>query len=150
VTVACIVGLGSPSAVQRFFALVFVLVASPVLADVASEPIRFARGASSATVEGAVVRGDRALYTIEARQGQRMIVRIFALEKNAAFELYEPDARFEERDSILEVSGQALPGAGEGDDATRWSGTLPRSGTYLVVVGGTRGNASYRLTVEIR
>ena len=116
----------------------------------AVEPIRFARGASSAEVRGAVVRGERALYSIEARAGQRMSLRIAAPERNAVFQVYAPGAKPEVNDSILEVAGEALPGAGEGDDATRWTGFLPRTGAYLLVVGATRGNATYRLTVSIR
>ena len=45
---------------------------------------------------------------------------------------------------------KALLGAGEGEDCKRWSGVLPDTGTYLVVVGPTRGNATYTLTVAIR
>jgi hypothetical protein len=112
--------------------------------------IEFARGASSAQVRGAVVRGERALYSIEAREGQRMSVRIVSTEKNAVFQLYTPGAKQEIRDSVLHMSGDTLPGAGEGDDAAQWTGTLPGSGVYVLVVGSTRGNATYRLTVTIR
>lgn len=113
-------------------------------------PIRFAPGASSAEVRGAVIRGERALYTLEARAGQRLTLRVAAPEGNAAFQLYAPGARPQTRDFGVEIDGRALPGAGEGEDATRWTGTLPQSGAYLLVVGPTRGNASYRLTVTIR
>ena len=113
-------------------------------------PIRFARGASSAEVRGAVVRGERALYSVRAREGQRMSVRIAAPERNAVFQLYAPGAEPTTADSALEIVGKALPGAGEGDDATRWTGVLPRTGAYILVVGPTHGNAPYRLTVSIR
>lgn len=114
------------------------------------EPVRFARGALGAEVRGAVVRGERALYSFQARGGQRMSLRIAASERNAVFQVYAPGAVPEIKDSILEIAGEALPGAGEGDDTTRWTGVLPRTGAYLVVVGSTRGNATYRLTVSIR
>jgi hypothetical protein len=100
--------------------------------------IRFARGSTSATVEGAVVRGERQVYLLGARAGQRMEVRVVSPERNTVFQLYAPGR------------GGALPGAGEADDATTWSGTLPRGGDYRLVVGGTRGNASYTLHVSIR
>jgi hypothetical protein len=64
-------------------------------------------------------------------------VRISSLEDNAVFQIYVPGHE------------QTLDGAGEGDDATEWSGELPVSGDYRIVVGGTRGNASYRLEVTI-
>ena len=114
------------------------------------EPIRFARGASKAEVEGAVIRGERALYSFKARAGQIASLRISALEDNAVFQLYAPGAKPEMRDSVPEILGDALPGAGEGEDAVRWEGSLPDSGAYLLVVGPTRGNAEYRLTVTIR
>jgi hypothetical protein len=112
--------------------------------------IQFARGASSAQVRGAVVRGERALYSIEAGQGQHMSLRIVATENNAVVQVYAPGAKRELRNSILYISGDTLPGAGEGDDAAQWAGTLPGPGVYLLVVGSTRGNATYRLTVTIR
>jgi hypothetical protein len=97
----------------------------------AVEPIRFARGASGAGVRGAVVRGERALYSLQARGGQRMSVRIASPERNAVFQVYAPGAAPEVKGSALEVVGRALPGAGE-------------------VVGATRGNATYRLDIRIR
>ena len=45
---------------------------------------------------------------------------------------------------------EALPGAGDGDDAMNWSGKLPIDNEYVIVVGGTRGNATYALTISIR
>ena len=112
--------------------------------------IQFARGASSAQVRGAVVRGERALYSIEAREGQHMSLRVVSTEKNAVIQVYAPGAKQEIRDSVLHMSGDTLPGAGEGDDAAQWTGVLPGSGVYVFVVGSTRGNATYRLTVMIR
>jgi hypothetical protein len=100
--------------------------------------VRFARGASSAVVEGAVARGDRDRYLVHARAGQRLQLSITSLEDNAVFQLRSPGAR------------RFLRGVGEMDDAKRWSGVLPATGDYEVVVGGTRGNASYRLAVAVR
>ncbi len=79
-----------------------------------------------------------------------MSLRIVAPEMNAVFQIFAPGATLEENTSIVQVNGSALTGAGEGDDAARWSGALPKSGRYLVVVGPTRGNATYRLTVAIK
>jgi hypothetical protein len=103
-----------------------------------SAPIRFAKGSHSAEVRGSLLRGEVRRYSLNARAGQRMHVRIGSVEKNAVFQLYRPR------------SGAALPGAEEGKDAQSWSGALPVDGTYLLVVGSTRGNASYTLLVSIR
>ncbi|HYF54924.1 MAG TPA: hypothetical protein VEA41_11760 [Salinarimonas sp.] len=129
---------------------VLLALAGPAAAQEPPTPIRFARGASSAVLEGAVIRGERALYGLEARAGQRLAVRVASPERNAVVQIYEPGARRRVEEGVLEVEGRALPGAGEGEDARAWSGALPRSGTYLLVVGGTRGNASYRLEVSVR
>ena len=112
--------------------------------------IRFARGATSATVENSVIRGDRDIYRIEANAGQTMRVRVTAAEANAAFQIYRPGARYRRGSDGYEVTGVTLPGVGETDDATQWSGTLPATGAYLIVVGPTARNATYRMTVSIR
>jgi hypothetical protein len=125
-------------------------IAEHVQAGEPIQQIRFARGASSAEVTGSVIRGERALYRFDARAGQTATLQLSALEDNAAFQIYVPGAKPEIQDSILEVRGDALPGAAEGDDAAEWKGTLPGSGGYLLVIGPTRGNAEYKLKIAIR
>lgn len=115
------------------------------------EIIRFDRGASSKDMTGAVIRGERSLYSIGARSGQRLSVSITAAEDNAVFQIYAPGAQAEHRDYGVEIVGaKALPGAAEGEDAKAWRGVLPATGAYLIVVGPTRGNATYTLKVAIR
>jgi hypothetical protein len=115
----------------------FLLFGDNAAADGVTSRVRFARGSSSATLEGAVVRGDRDVYIVGANGGQSMSVNISSLERNAVFQIEAP-------------GGNELRGAGETDDAMQWSGTLPASGDYRIIVGGTRGNASYTLRVSIR
>lgn len=129
------------------------LAAAPALRADAPAPdapraLRFAKGHSSTTVRDAVVRGERAYWRFGARAGQLATVEVKALERNAVVEVWRPGAQ---RPAAVgePMQGQALPGAGEGDEATRWSGRLPDDGEYLVVVGATRGNASYTLTLRI-
>ncbi|HMQ30062.1 MAG TPA: hypothetical protein PKD53_05005, partial [Chloroflexaceae bacterium] len=100
------------------------------------ERISFAPGATSAAVEGAVIRGERKHYVLWAAAGQQMSLQLSTLEQNGALVLTGPD-------------GAPLPGAAPGEDAAAWSGLLPATGDYLVEVGPTRGNATYRLTVSI-
>ncbi len=115
------------------------------------EIVRFERGASSKVISGAVIRGERSLYSIDARAGQRLTLSISALEDNAVFQIYPPGAQPKHGEYGVEISGaKALRGAAEGEDAQRWSGKLEQSGTYLVVVGSSRGNATYTLRVTIR
>jgi len=100
--------------------------------------VRFAKGTSSITIREAVIRGDQDRYYIGAKAGQKMTLKITSLEKNAVFQIYFAGEQ------------ESLPGAGEGDDATHWSGELPANNEYVIVVGGTRGNASYALTISIK
>jgi len=133
--------LNSPSKqfARRVAAVAFAstLALSSVLAQGVNKKIQFQRGSSSATVKGAVVRGDRDRYSLGAKKGQTMSVKITSLEDNAVFQIYLPGEE------------QALPKAGDGDDATDWSGELPQDAEYVIVVGGTRGNATYSLKVSI-
>ena len=132
------------------------LAASPASADPAPpgtpppvpKPIHFATGKSSGTVKAAVIRGEQDFYSLGAKAGQRMTVTISAVESNAAFHIYAPGAAItRDAEGDLDVTGKALPDAEA--DATRWTGRLAASGTYLIEVGGTRGNATYALTVSI-
>jgi hypothetical protein len=128
-----------PRSFKRIALAVFVatLVIGSVFAEGVRKKILFAGGESSATIKGAVIRGDRDRYLLGAKKGQTMSVKITAEEDNAVFQVYRPGEK------------EALPGAGESDDAKDWSGELPADGEYVIVVGGTRGNASYSLTVSI-
>lgn len=113
-------------------------------------PIQFAAGSSSGSVEGAVIRGERACYSVTARAGQMMRVEVKSVEDNAVFQIYQPGWRLGRDSYGVTVAGRSLPRAGEGEDARIWSGPLPLDGAQLIVLGGTRGNANYRLTVTIR
>lgn len=128
--------------------LLGLVTASGVTADERPE-IRFAQGAISSTISGGVVRGDRDIYPINARAGQTMTVSIESAEDNAVFQIFPPGTHFmRDQDDIWMFHGQAVRGAA--GDTRDWTGRLNSGGQYLIVVGGTRGNASYDLHVEIR
>ncbi len=122
--------------ISVFFISLFAL--SSIVAQGVKQKVRFPKGSSSTTISGAVIRGDRDRYYLGAKKGQTMSVRITSLENNAVFQIFLPGEQ------------EALPGAGEEDDAMKWSGELPEDAEYVIVVGGTRGNASYKLTVSIK
>ena len=132
--------LGMSRITRRVTALVFICVFafSSVSAQGVKKKIRFAKGTSSITIREAVVRGDRDRYYVSAKAGQRMSVKITSLEKNAVFQIY------------FHGEEESLPKAGEEDDATNWSGQLTIDNEYVIVVGGTRGNATYALTISIK
>src|SRR5437667_125733 len=72
------------------------------------------------------------------KAGQTLNVSISSDENNAVFQIYSPGEK------------QTLSGAGETDDAMNWSGKVPADGEYVIVVGPTRGNATYKLTYSLK
>jgi hypothetical protein len=115
-------------------------VASPVPAlaqESRLQRIQFAPGSDSATIQTAVVLGTRDLYLLNAQQGQIITLKISSLEKNALFDVLTPADSTGQR-SILK------------EGVTYWRGKLPATGDYIVVVGSTRGNATYKLQVSIQ
>lgn len=125
---------------RQLIATVFIctFTCSSLSAEGVKKKVRFAKGTSSITIREAVIRGDQDRYYIGAKAGQKMTVKITSLEKNAVFGIYFAGEQ------------ESLPGAGEEDDATNWSGELPANNEYVIVVGGTRGNATYALTISIK
>ncbi|MEM9905012.1 MAG: hypothetical protein AAF921_08315 [Cyanobacteria bacterium P01_D01_bin.44] len=109
------------------------LEASDLLSDVTlhTQSVQFEPGASSATFSNSVIRGERDVYQLGAEGGQQMTITVDALEDNAAFDVISPSGLILER------------------EATSADLLLPHTGDYQVLVGGTRGNASYTLTMGI-
>ncbi|MEP6514806.1 hypothetical protein [Microcoleus vaginatus] len=102
-----------------------------ILMSQRQQEIQFKRGSSSAEVKGGVARGEVMIYLINAKEGQTMNVEIQSVEGNAAFKVVDPNTN---------------PVA-EGEKS--WSGELPLTGQYQIVVGTERGGASYTLSVSI-
>lgn len=118
--------------------LLFVFAATASInSQVTNKRIKFKKGENSATIEGAVIRGESDSYLIGANRDQYMVVSIMSIENNAIFWIVDRE------------TGYYLSGAGEYDDAMRWEGYLPSSGDYKIIVGGTRGNTEYTLKVFI-
>lgn len=110
------------------------LEAADLLSDASNvhrQQVQFEPGTSGAVVSNAVVRGDRDLYLLGAQGGQTMVVSITALEDNAAFAVVSPAGEI----LVLEGTNEEI--------------FLPHTGDYQVIVGGTRGNASYDLYIAI-
>lgn len=99
--------------------------------NINTEQVFFNAGTSSTTVSNSVVRGDRDVYLLGAQGGQQMTLLITALADNAVFDVVDP-------------SGIIL-----GTELTDKTLLLPHTGDYQIIVGGTRGNASYDLKISI-
>lgn len=97
----------------------------------AQRSIRFAQGASGAEYRGKVARGFPDTYTLRARAGQTMIVRITGQAQL----------------SLMQRNG----GSFLADATDHFEGKLPADGEYwLSVDGSSEESSEYRMTVEIR
>ena len=146
--------LGSKvGATIRLFVLVFTGLIVGVVAHAApcSAPrtVRFTPGAASGEMHGSIARGEVACLTIRAHAGQRLDVGVHSIENNVVLQIYRPSWRIGQHDGDVIVSGTSLPGTAEGTDARSWRGVLPIGGTYLLVLGTTRGGGEYRIVIAI-
>lgn len=122
----------------KIFITTIILSVSLILGQTEqTKRIKFAKGKSSATVKDSVLRDEVHYYLLKINKGQKMTVKITAVEKNASFRILKP-------------SGEYVDGAGEMDDPKSWSGDISESGDYKIEVGADRGNAAYRLTVSVK
>jgi hypothetical protein len=55
--------------------------------------IQFKKGTHSAEIKGGVARGTVNTYSIKAQKGQKMKVEIESLEKNAVFNIIDPNTK---------------------------------------------------------
>lgn len=91
-------------------------------------------GGEDVVLENSVIRGERDAYVVDPAEfgtGQQLNLEISSLEDNAVFDVYGPD------DTLLE------------QESTQATIDLVQGGDHLIVVGGTRGNATYELKVNI-
>ncbi len=87
-------------------------------------------------LNGAVIRGQRDRYSLSILKGETLEVLISSLEGNAVFSILGPDQT-------------PLPGTEEGKDTIQWSVPVQTDGSYAILVGPTRGNATYTLKVNV-
>jgi hypothetical protein len=94
--------------------------------------VQFQRGSSSATVRGkaSIVLPDT--YLIGARAGQVMTVQLTAREKSVRFMVMTPKT-----DLIA-------------DNSRGWSGTLPETGDYTIIVDADELGGTYSMTITIK
>jgi hypothetical protein len=94
--------------------------------------VKFRKGGTSASYSNSVIRGDRDTYILGASGGQIMSVSISSTENNAVFDIVSPSGNFMTTEK------------------RSWSGQLPQNGKYQIIVGGTRGNATYKVSFSVR
>lgn len=93
--------------------------------------VNFARGRTTAVIKNTVRLCTSHEWVLRARQGQTMSVHI-ATGKKTSFTVQSPSGTIEDADGVKD-----------------WSGELPESGEYIIIVG-TDATAAYTLEVTIR
>ena len=127
-------------------ALALSLCAAPLLAqdEVATVPVRFAKGATGTTVKGAFSGYDSVNYTLSARAGQTMAIKIKG-SSNANFNVFAPGQ--------APGGGTAMGSGAAGED---WSARLPATGAYTIQVFQMRASArrgervAYTLSIGVK
>jgi hypothetical protein len=99
----------------------------------ATRRVQFRRGSSSATVQGkaSLVLPDTLL--VGARAGQVMTVQLTSAQKSVRFSVMSP------------ISTSLIA-----DNTRSWSGTLPESGDYRILVDGDERGGTYTMTITIK
>lgn len=95
--------------------------------------VQFKRGTSSTTVSGRASIALPDTYLIGARTGQVMTVQVTAARKAVRFLVMSPTTR-----------GLVA------DNARSWTGSLPESGDYHIIVDSDERPSAYSLTISIK
>ena len=102
--------------------------------------VKFPPGRTTVVLKGKTTGGpsesggmDPISYQLRARKGQQMTVHLTSAKKNAVFAIYAPGM------DLIEVP----------ENATDWSGTLPKTGDYEIMVFPQDEATDTTFTLEI-
>jgi hypothetical protein len=95
--------------------------------------LQFKRGTSSTTVQGKASIALPDTYLLGARAGQVMTVQLTAARKSVRFLVMSPTTR-----SLV------------ADNARTWTGTLPETGDYTILVDADEQGGTYSMTITIK
>ncbi|MEO1145759.1 MAG: serine/threonine-protein kinase [Cyanobacteria bacterium J06638_22] len=98
--------------------------------------VRFGEGEFSRTLDGELAPGSGQVYIAQLSQGQLLRLSLGVPANTTLFSLYLP------------VPTQELPVLLEDSESTQWSGELPQSGFYEIVVV-SRSDASLRYNLSV-
>lgn len=99
----------------------------------ASRRVQFKRGSSSATVHGKVSIALPDTYLVGVRAGQVMTVQLTSPAKSVRFMVMSP------------ISTSLIA-----DHARTWTGGLPETGDYHIIVDGDERGGTYTMTISIK
>ena len=117
--------------------------------------VTFKPGANATTLAGQLAPGGRAVYYVQAKAGQTLMVSVMPVATGVSFQVFKADSSLAKgADGLPVVSGGTLPDAGPSDNATAWIGAIPRDGNYLILVAMRPAAAAppspYNLTVSLQ
>jgi hypothetical protein len=95
--------------------------------------VQFKRGTSETTLQGKVSIALPDTLLVGARAGQVMTIKLTAPRKAVRFLLMSPTTR----DLVA-------------DNAREWTGTLPETGDYTIIVDADERTSTYSLTISIK
>jgi hypothetical protein len=95
--------------------------------------VQFPRGASATTVRGNASIALPDTYLVGAREGQVMTVQLTAPRKSVRLLVMSPTTR-----SLI------------ADNARSWTGTLPETGDYQIIVDADERGGTYSMTISIK
>ncbi len=107
------------------------------------------------TLAGELPPGGAALYTVQAKAGQTLMVSVMPVSTGLTFQVFRADASVSRAANGQPlVAGGTLPDAGPADGAQAWIGAIPRDGTYFVLLSRAAAAppapAAYNLTFSLR
>ena len=95
--------------------------------------VQFKRGASSTTVQGKVSIALPDTYLLGARAGQVMTVQLTSQSKSVRFLVMSPTSR-----NLM------------ADNSRSWTGTLPETGDYTILVDADENGGTYSMMISIK
>lgn len=108
---------------------------------VSSKRVKFPAGRTTVVLKGKTTGGpsegggmDPVSYILRAKQGQQMTLHLTSAKKNAVFAVYLPRMT-----ALIE----------DANDGTDWSGTLPKTGDYEIMVFPKDEATDTTFTLEI-
>ncbi len=88
---------------------------------------------------------------MSARTGQQLDVQVRSAGQNVVLIVYKPGYAIKQDADGPDVSGSTLVGAGEQDEAMTVHSRLDQTGTYLFLLGSTRGaGGTYTLRATVK
>lgn len=99
--------------------------------------VQFSQKMPALEYDGAVARGDRDIFLLNANQGGNMTVHLSTLERNGCLK-------------VTQLGGDLVGGSVEEcENGFYWVGVLPKAGAYSIEVSPTRGGVQYKIEVSI-